>query len=120
MIYKNDALIHKYSEYNGVATNNYAEYRAVVLALGWCVENLDASSMEIKLYSDNELVIKQLNGEYKLKSAALKKINSKVKELSGKLDKIEFMNVRREDVHISAVDRALNHLLDEMHKSKKI
>jgi ribonuclease HI len=59
----------EYSEYIGEATNNVAEYRALLLALSEA-EKLSPSSLTI--LSDSELLVRQLNGEYRVKSDLLK------------------------------------------------
>ncbi|MDE1871520.1 MAG: ribonuclease HI family protein [Candidatus Micrarchaeota archaeon] len=114
MVYEGGKLLHRHSEYNGKSTNNHSEYRAVALALKWCVANLDAEELHVSLYSDNELVVRQLNGRYKMKSESLRPLNEEIRETSRKFGKIEFRNVRRENIYIAAVDRSLNELLDRM------
>lgn len=114
MVYEGNKLLHRHSEYNGKSTNNYSEYRAVLLALKWCVSQLDPQSLSISLYSDNELVVRQLNGRYKIKSESLKPLNEEIKKISKNFARIKFDNVRRENIYISAVDRSLNALLDKM------
>jgi ribonuclease HI len=113
LIYRNAKILHRHSEYNGTATNNYAEYNAVLLSLEWCISSIENhSEYSIELYSDSELVIKQLNKKYKIKSLALKPVSDKVSELAKKFRKVTFKNVRREDPNISIVDKSLNALLD--------
>ena len=112
MAYHGGRLLHKHFEYNGKQTNNYAEYRAILLALEWCVS--EKSIGHVRLYSDNELVVRQLNGDYRLKSASLRPLNESVKECVKRLKRVEFGNVRRENIYIKAVDRALNGLLDDV------
>ncbi|MGI0100271.1 MAG: ribonuclease HI family protein [Candidatus Micrarchaeaceae archaeon] len=119
MIYEDDKLLHKHFEYNGVSTNNYSEYKAVLLAFMWCLGLKDSDMLHIKLYSDNELVIRQLSGKYKMKSEALKPLNSEIAALMDRFKHVELMNVRRENAYISAVDRALNELLDKRLKNSK-
>ncbi len=118
MAYEKEKSLHKYSEYNGKATNNYAEYKAVLLALKWCSSNTDPHETTIELFSDNELVVRQLNGAYKIKSKLLIPINAEIRKLISMFRKVEFKNVRRENIYISAVDRSLNVLLDERLKSE--
>ena len=113
-IYKGRQALHGHSEYNGRATNNYAEYRAIILALEWCASNLQGQEPEMELYSDSELVIRQINGSYKIKSTSLKPLNEKVRSLVKKLKGIKFYNVSREDRRISKVDKSLNLLLDNI------
>jgi ribonuclease HI len=104
--------IHAHSHYNGEQTNNFAEYNAVILALKWCSENSDAKETEIALYSDSELVVRQITGKYKVKARHILPLKEGVKELSAKFGAISFHNVPREDEHIVRVDAALNRLLD--------
>lgn len=118
MVYEKERLIHKHAEYNGRATNNYAEYKAVLIALRWCLSKLDAKDTSVELYSDNELVVRQLNGSYKLKSKSLKPLNEDVRSITGKFKEVKFGNVRRENIYISAVDRSLNELLDIVGKQE--
>jgi ribonuclease HI len=112
MAYEGKKLLKRHAEYNGNATNNLAEYNAVLLALKWCLSNLDAKDSSLKLYSDNELVVRQINGRYKIKSKKLKPFNEEIKGIAVKFKSVSFGNVRRENLYISAVDRALNRLLD--------
>ena len=113
MIFENGKKVAEEFVFNGSKTNNYAEYNAIIMALERCKEMLkDAEECSAKLFSDSELVVKQLNGEYKLKSQDLRPLNRKVVGLAAKLGKVEFENVRRENKHISEVDRNLNLLLD--------
>lgn len=114
LVYRNAKVLHRHSKYNGIATNNYAEYKAILLALEWCISNIDDHfELLIELYSDSELVVKQLNKSYKIKSVSLKPINEKIVDLTKNFRKVSFKNVRREDTNISAVDKALNLLLDK-------
>lgn len=116
MAYEDKKMIKAHAEYNGNSTNNYSEYKAVALALGWCASNFDAPECSVELYSDNELVVKQLNGSYKIKSQSLKPFNEQIKQIAGKFKFVQFRNVRRENIYIKAVDRSLNVLLDEKSK----
>ncbi len=113
MVFENGKLVKKYAFYNGSATNNTAEYNAIIAALEWCVENVsDTHSTWITLNSDSELVVRQMKGEYKTKSDLLKALHNKADELAGALGNVEFANLRRSNKYISAVDKSLNALLD--------
>lgn len=101
--------------YNGVATNNQAEYRAVIMALEWCMSNLEAPhDTDIELRSDSEVVVKQVNGLYKVKTPSLRPANARVKAVAREFRSVAFMNVPREEGHIVLVDAALNRLLDRI------
>ncbi|MCL4404392.1 MAG: ribonuclease HI family protein [Candidatus Marsarchaeota archaeon] len=105
-------IAHK-SLYNGIKTNNFAEYTAIIKALEWCEANLERpEKSELEFISDSELVVRQLNGKYKIRSEEMAKLNATVKELSKWFAAVSFSNRRRSDPGISAVDAKLNELLD--------
>ena len=66
-----DRVIHKISKFIGVKTNNEAEYLALLESLTWVRDHQNDYS-SVKFYSDSELLVRQLNGKYKVKSANLK------------------------------------------------
>ncbi len=104
-------LLAKKSVYNGVKTNNQAEYIAVIEALGKVGKEYGYAN-DVDLYSDSELMIRQLRGVYKVKERNLKVLNAKARELIGKFKSVKLNNVPRENGHISSVDASLNELLD--------
>ena len=67
----------------GRATNNHAEYRAIIAALEKAIR-LGANRVE--MHSDSELVVRQINGQYRVKEASLKPLYQKVKQLQSKLE----------------------------------
>jgi ribonuclease HI len=112
LIIKEDKEVYSISKFLGIKTNNEAEYHAIINALNW-VEN-NKEDKEIKLFSDSELVIKQINGEYKIKKTHLKELNKKVRDLIEENDfDIKFSNVKRENRFISQADFLLNNELDK-------
>ncbi|MDE1825565.1 MAG: ribonuclease HI family protein [Candidatus Micrarchaeota archaeon] len=96
--------------YNGIATNNVAEYLAIVAALKKVSEEIGES--EAIVVSDSELVVNQLKGNYKVKDSKLKPLYNQAIVLAKSLKKCEFANEPRENMYISMVDKALNELLD--------
>ena len=93
----------------GVATNNVAEYRALVAGLAKAVElELD----ELEVVSDSELVVKQMRGEYKVKNAALAELKDEAEWLARRLPKVVYTAVRRE--HNELADRLVNEALDRI------
>jgi len=60
------------------------------------------------------LVVKQINGLYKVKERVLKKLNKRVIELAGKFKSCRFQNAKRENKYIAIVDKELNRFLDEI------
>lgn len=111
----NGKQIAKEWVYNGAGTNNNAEYGAVILALEWCAKSFhDAKELEIDLFSDSELIVRQLNSEYKTKSKAMVEKKAAALLLAKKFKSVRFCNVPRENAGIAAVDRHLNMMLDKM------
>ncbi len=96
------------SEYIGETTNNQAEYRAVIAGLGKAKE-LGATEVECVL--DSELVVKQLNREYKVKHPDLKPVFEKARMLALGFSKVLFRHVRREEN--KAADALVNEALDK-------
>jgi ribonuclease HI len=91
----------------GVVTNNVAEYEGVILALE-LAETLGASSLVLRL--DSELVVKQLNGEYKVKHASLKPLFEKAVRMKEQFDEVEVIHVPRKETE--AADKLANAELD--------
>ena len=106
VVEQNGEVVFRASKYLGKATNNVAEYSGVIIALEWLNKESDAV-----FFLDSELVVKQLNGLYKVKDENLHKLFTQVKILikqTGK--KIIFKHVRREENKIA--DLLLNQELD--------
>ena len=119
-VYEGTRLLKRFSKYNGIKTNNFAEYTAIMLALRWCANALgEPKSIDIDLYSDSELVVNQINGKYKVRSADMKKLNEAVHRLKDMFGSAKFSNRRRTDSGVSMVDKGLNLLLDRMESEKQ-
>ena len=97
--------------YNGKATNNAAEYKAVIGALEF-VLGISGAEKDMELYSDSQIVVRQLKGEYKVRDIGLRELHGKALVLLSSFKSYKLFNVPREDKNISYVDRQLNHLLD--------
>jgi ribonuclease HI len=96
-----------FKEYIGTATNNVAEYRALILAL---TKAQDFEINEIECRLDSELVVKQLNGLYKVKEPTMRELNAKVQELVF-FKPVKFVHVRREFNKLA--DKLVNEAIDE-------
>jgi ribonuclease HI len=77
----------------GRATNNEAEYRAVVAALTMA---LDLGARLVELRSDSELLVRQINGQYKVKAAGIRPLYVAVKQLQARFDGCVFKHIPRE------------------------
>lgn len=92
----------------GEATNNQAEYKAVVFAMEKAKE-LGGTELEFNL--DSELVVKQLKGEYKVKNQELALQFLKIHNLQGNFKKVEYRHVYREQN--KEADALVNQALDK-------
>ena len=100
-------FITSISQRIGKATNNQAEYRAIIAALEEATR-LDAKRVDIKM--DSELVVKQINGEYRVKSATLKPLYQQVKRLQDSLEDFTVTHIpRRQNIE---ADKLANKALD--------
>jgi ribonuclease HI len=91
----------------GVATNNVAEYRALLAGLESALER---GVDEVEVVSDSELLVKQMRGEYKVKNAALRELVDEAESLARRLGRVSYTAVRRE--HNELADRLVNDALD--------
>ena len=91
----------------GVATNNVAEYSALVAGLERAVE---AGVDELEVVSDSELMVKQMRGEYKVKNRALQDLFLDASRLARAIRSVTYTAVRRE--HNELADSLVNEALD--------
>jgi ribonuclease HI len=91
----------------GVATNNVAEYRALVEGLRAAV---GAGVEDLEVVSDSELLVKQMRGEYKIKNAALRELSLEATRLGREVGAVRYRAVRREQNELA--DRLVNEALD--------
>jgi ribonuclease HI len=97
-------------KYINRATNNIAEYNAIINALNYVK---DAYSGEIEINSDSNLAIQQINGKWKINYPHLAKLQRKVLEISKKFKHVKFTHVSRENHFIKICDELCNRKLDE-------
>ena len=103
----------EYGEYLGEATNNEAEYKAVIFALKKLKQLIGASgskSSNVEVVLDSELIERQLNGEYKIKEKNLQNYFVEVWNLKSDFGSVGFRHVRREKN--TDADRIVNQVLD--------
>ncbi|MGC2109982.1 MAG: ribonuclease HI family protein [Candidatus Korobacteraceae bacterium] len=81
------------SEFLGRQTNNYAEYSGLLAALNYAIRH---GFKALRVISDSELMVKQINGEYKVSSPTLKELNERAMKLIDQLDYFEIKHVLRE------------------------
>lgn len=100
-------LLEERGERIGVATNNVAEYRALLLGIERAAE---LGAGEVELIGDSELVVRQVKGEYKVKDATLRDLHSQVKRALRPLESWSIRHVRRAEN--ADADRLVNAALD--------
>ena len=100
-------VLAAHGETIGVATNNVAEYRALVEGLRKAGE-LEVD--EVEVVSDSELLVRQMSGDYKVKNEALRRLYEEATELADRMKKVTYTAVRRE--HNELADRLVNEALD--------
>lgn len=101
-------VLEELGERIGHATNNVAEYKALLLGIERAVA-LGAS--EVELVGDSELVVRQVKGEYKVKDATLRQLHAEVKRALRDFERWSIRHVRR--VQNAEADRLVNEALDE-------
>lgn len=107
---RNRKMIHESALFLGHATNNIAEYTAVISALK---QAAGYTPGVIDLYSDSQLVIRQLTGRYSINKPHLAKLVNEVRTLERAFSKVNYHNVPREEKHIRYCDSLCNKVLDE-------
>jgi ribonuclease HI len=100
-------VLASHGERIGVATNNVAEYRALIAGLE---KALELALPEVEVVSDSELLVKQMTGEYRVKNAALQDLSIQASRLARQIGKVSYTAVRRE--HNELADRLVNEALD--------
>lgn len=103
-------IIAEYKQYIGEATNNCAEYKALILALTEVAKfNPRPSTLEIRM--DSELIVRQMQGQYKIKEPALKVLAAEVLKLIKNFQNVIFRHVPREQN--KEADKLVNEAIDE-------
>lgn len=87
--------LEKVGEKIGVATNNFAEYSAVLEALRLISQKHKNTSLAVDFYMDSKLVVEQLSGRYKIKSLNLKPLIDQIRILENSLGKVSYHHIPR-------------------------
>ena len=109
IIRKDGKILTRYSQKIGNnVTNNVAEYKALIKALE-LAKNIDK---EVTCFLDSELVVRQLQGIYKVKDKKLKSLFNKVKVLETSFNKVNYLHVMRDNKFQQIADELVNEELD--------
>ena len=107
-IQENDDEIHTISKAIGIASNNVAEYKSLIFALEY---SLEKNYLNLEIFLDSKLVVEQINGNFKVKSGNLKKLNYDALNLLKKFDSISIKHIYREQN--KRADQLANMALDK-------
>lgn len=107
-IQDNEKEIHTISEAIGIASNNVAEYKSLIFALEY---SLKKNYLNLEIFLDSKLVVEQINGNFKVKSDNLKKLNSDAINLISKFNLVIISHIYRE--HNKRADQLANMALDK-------
>ncbi len=114
-------VLKKYSQYIGEATNNEAEYQALIFALKKTKSLFGKEKIKktvVELMSDSELLIKQIKGEYKILNPKIQSLFLKAWNLKIDFGKLKFFLIPREENQ--EADRLVNEVLDAEAKTQKL
>ena len=100
-------VLAAHGEKIGIATNNVAEYSALIAGLE---KALELGVDEVEVVSDSELMVKQMRGEYRVKNEALQELWSRAGRLARQVGSVGYTAVRRE--HNELADQLVNEALD--------
>jgi ribonuclease HI len=102
-------MLREHCERIGIETNNVAEYHALIVGLKLA---LKYQPNRLICHLDSELVVRQLNGEYRVKMHSLQPLFEEIQELASQFTQIEFVHVARADNH--RADALVNKALDSL------
>jgi len=107
-------IVAELAEYLGIQTNNYAEYSGLLAALDFAVRE---KHLSLKVLSDSELLVRQMQGRYKVKSPGLIDLYDRARALVRRLEHFSIEHVLRE--YNREADRLVNQVLDSKSKGAR-
>ncbi|MBI1940216.1 MAG: GxxExxY protein [Acidobacteria bacterium] len=102
-----------FSKFLGRTTNNVAEYEGLLAGLDYALSH---HRSKVKVCADSELMVRQIQGRYKVKSADLKPLHERARQMIGRLEDFSIEHVRREQNR--EADRLVNQALDAAEEKK--
>ncbi|HEY2150488.1 MAG TPA: reverse transcriptase-like protein [Vicinamibacterales bacterium] len=106
------ALIEEFGDSIGTATNNVAEYRALIAGLEWAKRN---DQVQVLVRSDSLLLVQQMRGIYKVKNAGLQPLHARARLLAHAIGRVAYEHVgRAKNAH---ADRLANSAMDAAGKA---
>jgi ribonuclease HI len=108
LVGKNGEVVSTAKRFLGHCTNNIAEYQALILGLG---EALGRGATVISIYLDSELIVRQIQGVYRVKNPTLKPLMADVRALLDRFDTWQVAHVPRSENAVA--DKLANEAIDE-------
>lgn len=95
LMYEDDAKepVFMISDEIGITTNNQAEYKALIKALEYAVR---VRALAVEVRSDSELIVNQMNGQYRVKKEELKPLHAEAKRLAANIKEFRIISIPRE------------------------
>ena len=113
---RHGSVIFEESSFIGNATNNTAEYSAIIAAIRRAHESTNGA---VIVSSDSELVVRQINGEYRIKQPHLAELRAVLVQFEKQFSSLSFRNVPRENPFIRRCDALCNATLSEHQRSAR-
>lgn len=105
-----DEVLIEHQDVIGKATNNIAEYCALIAALALAKE---LGAREVESYLDSELVVKQLGRVYRVKTDHIRELISEVRKLEAEFERVSYQHLPRTNMKLRRADKLVNLALDE-------
>ena len=109
VVTENGRIVFEGSQFLGIRTNNYAEYRGLIAGISKVIE---LKGKEAEFVMDSQLVIRQMTGLYKVKSPDMKPLHEDAVALASLIPSVRYRNVRRSEELIPRADALVNMELD--------
>jgi len=106
---QDDTVIKPFGEYIGRATNNEAEYRALIRGLEIAAKYTDG---EVMCALDSELVVRQMTGEYRVREPRMQRLAEEANLMAGRFGQVGFVCLPRMTGHLALADKLVNETLD--------
>lgn len=113
ILHDGERIIQESARILGELTNNQAEYSALIMGIEMALNVGGEGVEELICISDSQLMIRQLNGEYKVKNVSLKPLAEMVKELAQGFNLVLYVHTNRDHPMVQRADMLVNRILDE-------
>ena len=109
VVTENGRIVFEGSQFLGIRTNNYAEYRGLIAGISKVIE---LKGREAEFVLDSQLVIRQMTGQYKVRSPDMRPLHEDAVALASLIPSVSYRTVRRSEELIPRADQLVNQALD--------